>query len=229
MKEWDILGGQNILWPLLHFQGVKIPNPGIYAPDAVKLRILDARAPEDWSWLPGRSCITWLKTMTTSSFTIWHCPKHSAGLKIDRSVDRWLRVVLWRKVRTSDDDRELRALISTASCTIWRKFLSNFQCCGNKPKTNSLFSNRRVRMHLTAYSALTSSVDWQIIQPACNRTVFWNTFELVIWPELRTVPSAGRHCRRQVLQYILLRCGKIQDGLIFHSTGVTCLSWKTGR
>ena len=34
MKECDILGGQNILWSLLHiFRGSRPFNPGIYAPD----------------------------------------------------------------------------------------------------------------------------------------------------------------------------------------------------
>jgi len=32
MKECDILGGQDVLRPLIHiFRGVRIPNPMIYA------------------------------------------------------------------------------------------------------------------------------------------------------------------------------------------------------
>ena len=41
MKEYDILGAQNILWPLLHILGVRTPTPRIYAP-AAKYWITDA-------------------------------------------------------------------------------------------------------------------------------------------------------------------------------------------
>jgi len=33
MKEYDILGGQNIFWPLLHiFRGSRLPPRDLYAP-----------------------------------------------------------------------------------------------------------------------------------------------------------------------------------------------------
>ena len=44
MKECDILGGRNMLWPLLHiFRGSGPPNPMIYAPDRLESCVASRR------------------------------------------------------------------------------------------------------------------------------------------------------------------------------------------